>query len=220
LTYPGDAFSLSRVVMEANQARSDSAACELLKQGSGVSQVDLTNVLLAGNRLTQPYANAGVLSAMADYSHMELHAAHVTIANNLAPAAVRVETHWQDTWVTATLTNTLIVSATAAFAGQEMAGEVLIRHTNTLAWNVTTQHVVDSGSPTFAATHPLSGNPVLNAEYRLQTGSAAIDAGVDAGVSTDIDGDPRPMGAGYDVGADEYGFPIYLPIVVKAWTRP
>jgi hypothetical protein len=34
-------------------------------------------------------------------------------------------------------------------------------------------------------------------------GSAAIDQGVDAGVATDIDGDARPCGQGYDLGADE-----------------
>jgi hypothetical protein len=219
LVYPGKALSLSRVVMEANQARSQAAACELLKQGSGVSQVDLTNVLLAGNRLSLPFANAGVLSAIAEYSRLELHAAHVTIAKNEAPGAVWVETTAPGRWVTATLTNTLIVSATAAFVGQQTGDGVLIHHTNTLAWNVTTQHVIGTGSPTFEAIHPVAGDPLLDADYHLQSGSAAIDTGVNAGVRVDIDGDPRPIGAGYDVGADEYGFPVYLPIVVKAWVQ-
>lgn len=53
-------------------------------------------------------------------------------------------------------------------------------------------------------------------DYHLTAGSAAIDAGVDAGVTTDIDGDPRPIGAGVDIGADEYRrYTIYLPIVMK-----
>jgi uncharacterized repeat protein (TIGR01451 family) len=42
-------------------------------------------------------------------------------------------------------------------------------------------------------------------DYHLGAGSAAIDAGVDAGVSEDMDGEPRPMGPGYDIGADEAG---------------
>ncbi len=41
-------------------------------------------------------------------------------------------------------------------------------------------------------------------DYHLGPGSAAIDAGVNAGVTTDIDGNPRPHGGGFDLGADEY----------------
>jgi hypothetical protein len=40
--------------------------------------------------------------------------------------------------------------------------------------------------------------------YHLQFGSAAIDAGIEAGVSTDIDGQVRPQRFAYDIGADEY----------------
>jgi uncharacterized repeat protein (TIGR01451 family) len=42
-------------------------------------------------------------------------------------------------------------------------------------------------------------------DYHIGFGSAAIDAGVDARVYHDIDSDPRPLGGGYDLGADEVG---------------
>ena len=69
-------------------------------------------------------------------------------------------------------------------------------------------------------THNYWGDSHFDADgYHLLSGSPAIDRGIDAGVTTDIDGDPRPQDAGYDVGADEairgevrY---IYLPIVLK-----
>jgi len=41
-------------------------------------------------------------------------------------------------------------------------------------------------------------------DYHLTSGSPCIDTGTDAGVYTDIDGDARPMGAGFDMGSDEY----------------
>jgi thermitase len=40
-------------------------------------------------------------------------------------------------------------------------------------------------------------------DYHIGPGSAARDAGVNAGVTTDIDGALRPVGPGYDIGADE-----------------
>ena len=44
--------------------------------------------------------------------------------------------------------------------------------------------------------------------------SATIDRGVEVDVPFDIDGDGRPAGAGYDLGADELWYRIYLPLVM------
>jgi hypothetical protein len=56
-------------------------------------------------------------------------------------------------------------------------------------------------------------------DYHIGPGSAALDAGMDAGVRTDVDGEPRPYLAP-DLGADEYWPPgtiqrIYLPLVLR-----
>lgn len=40
--------------------------------------------------------------------------------------------------------------------------------------------------------------------YHLSALSPCIDAGTNAGVYTDMDGEKRPMGRGFDIGADEY----------------
>jgi parallel beta-helix repeat protein len=48
-------------------------------------------------------------------------------------------------------------------------------------------------------------------DYHLTAGSPCIDVGTDAGVYTDIDGDPRPLGAGFDMGSDEYAAPPSCP---------
>ena len=48
-------------------------------------------------------------------------------------------------------------------------------------------------------------------DYHLTGWSPCIDAGMDAGVYDDIDGDVRPIGAGFDMGSDEA--PEFQPII-------
>ncbi len=51
---------------------------------------------------------------------------------------------------------------------------------------------------------PLFLDPA-NGDYHLRAGSPCIDTATAAGApDTDFEGDPRPWGAGYDIGADEY----------------
>ncbi len=55
-------------------------------------------------------------------------------------------------------------------------------------------------------THGLSLDPLFAGAGagHLSAASPCIDAGTDAGVDIDMDGDARPLLAGYDMGADEY----------------
>jgi uncharacterized repeat protein (TIGR01451 family) len=65
------------------------------------------------------------------------------------------------------------------------------------------------GPGTFHVSRSHEGDPAFvdpgGGDYHIGLASAAIDQGVDAGVDDDIDGQPRPQGSGYDVGADETG---------------
>ncbi len=56
-----------------------------------------------------------------------------------------------------------------------------------------------------------------NGDFHLQSDSPAVDAGsATAAPVVDLDGDPRPNGAGYDIGADEWRMArVYLPLVGK-----
>jgi len=204
LCLEGEALRMDRVRMQGNQAGSQGAAIFLRKVGSDLTSARLTNLLLAGNSTVSAGATDSVVGV--DEGHdMALTLAHVTAADNLAPTFLRAAGPYPGRALTVTLANTLIVSATNAFVGYQWAGDVSIHHTNTLMHNVATLHYTEGGTPTFQAINPLTGDPKLDITYHLQAGSAAIDAGVDAGVTLDIDGQVRPWGAGYDIGADEYG---------------
>ncbi len=51
----------------------------------------------------------------------------------------------------------------------------------------------------------LVADPLLDDDYHLPPDSPAIDAGMDRPqITEDFEGDPRPLGEGYDIGADEF----------------
>ena len=52
----------------------------------------------------------------------------------------------------------------------------------------------------------IEANPLLAGgdDFHLTAGSPCIDAGTDAGIVDDIDGDSRPTWAGFDIGSDEF----------------
>jgi hypothetical protein len=66
--------------------------------------------------------------------------------------------------------------------------------------------------------HSFNANPVFASaahdDYHLWTGSPAIDAGVDERVAVDVDGDPRPLDGGFDIGFDQFNLRLlYLALV-------
>lgn len=52
-------------------------------------------------------------------------------------------------------------------------------------------------------------------DFHLAWNSPAINAGVNLGVTEDLDGWRRPIGGGYDIGAYECSPYIVLPLVLK-----
>ena len=80
------------------------------------------------------------------------------------------------------------------------------------------------------AADPLAGTNVLAQDprfvdpaahdYHLRVDSPAIDAGVDAGVTVDWEGDARPQGAAPDIGADEVRkVRVYLPLILREFSN-
>jgi len=211
-----DALRLDRVTMQGNEALQTGAAAALVKHGGAAVRVEMANVLLTGNRLNFPVPYGGTFSTRGAHSAgLDLHLAHFTVADNFTPSAFHFSNGLEGT-ITATLTNTLIVSASMGYVGSEPGtGQVIIRHTKTMRQYVPAVHAIEAGSPTFEQIDAVTGNPRLDAAYRLMKGSDAINAGVDAGVTRDIDYNRRPIGSAPDIGADEYGLFRYFPVVMS-----
>jgi hypothetical protein len=108
---------------------------------------------------------------------------------------------------TVIMKNTIIANHAVGIALQDPPGVVTPDHT--LFWN--------NGIDGIRGTDPVDGDPAFkdpdNGNYHIGPASAAINAGADAGATTDIDGqarDPFP-----DIGADEY---VSLPDLIGEWT--
>ncbi len=116
---------------------------------------------------------------------------------------------------TLTLTNNIIVSQTTGIGANPA-------HTNTVVAEYTLFYgnTRDTEGSVITNTHAITGRDPLfldpaGGNYHLRAGSPAVDAGIAVcGLTWDIDGDPRPIGAGYDIGADEARF-VYLPLVLR-----
>lgn len=127
---------------------------------------------------------------------------HLTVANNTGGDGAMIYQMMGNAY----FTNTILYSGTI--------GIKMYRP------NVTLDHVLryDVLTPTATASSwgltdlsPITATPAFAADgYHLTAASAAVDAGVGAGVTLDIDGQPRPMGTAPDLGADESPYSLSL----------
>ncbi len=192
----------SKMTLDANTILSNSGA--ISTTGSGVGQgggvmlfvrdgVSCTNNIIAHNQAAGmgPAQGGGVWLRGSTIGNLATASLlHNTIADNDGAGV------WVGMHATATLTNNIIVSNTVAITNAAPTS-AFIGAAHTLFWG--------NGSVPISGSNPIVGDPdfVGGGDYHLTLGSAAIDAGIEAGVARDVDGDMRPSGAGPDVGADE-----------------
>lgn len=165
---------------------------------TGTGATTLVNNIIANN---QGASGAGIY-AYSDWHNSAITLTHNTLANNGDGLKIGQN-------MTATLVNNIVASHTVGLSVVEPSGNLFADHT--LFWGNSDDGLrgtlpVDS-DPAFV-------NPAMN-NYHLSAGSGAIDMGIDAGVLSDIDGESRPVGAGYDIGADEFWYAVSLPLIMR-----
>ena len=185
--------------------------------GGGVgfqwSQATLVNNLIAGNVLEDNEHGHG--AAIANFGG-SLKLIHNTIARNTGGDGSGIE-NWSGLDVapftaTINLTNTIIVSQAIGIIVDDVSTVMI----DSILWHNVPITVSQSPTAVVSVKNEYSGDPLFAADgYHITAGSAAIDMGIDAGVTVDIDGEPRPSAAGYDLGADELWIVVYLPMVTN-----
>jgi parallel beta-helix repeat protein len=114
--------------------------------------------------------------------------------------------HSGSNYSTVVLVNTILVSHTVGIT--VAAGDSAILTATLWHGNTTADWGGDGGILTGTLAHNHWDDPAFvdpaNGDYHITADSAARDTGVDADVDNDMDGEPRPQGPGYDIGADEH----------------
>ncbi len=147
--------------------------------GNGV-YIGASTVYLRHNTLTRNYGGNG----------SGVYAATITMDPVSVPSYV-------------TMTNTILTSHTIGV--NVLSGSAITL--NGVLWSGNGSNTQAYGLISIA--NSISGDPAFASDgYHITPASAAVDAGVEAGLATDIDGDLRISGDGPDLGADD--FPFYL----------
>jgi hypothetical protein len=184
----GGAFSsqLSRVQIERSHFIGNSSpgkgGAMLLAQ---YSTVQLTNTVLARNTGASDIVLTG---------DSNLYAQHNTFSGPGAGAAVSATV---GSFGAAVLTNSIISTYSIGVNGPVSLNGVL--------WNSVSTQSQGAGA---SVSNGVSGapafvNPAAD-NYHIGKLSAARDAGVTSNITTDMDGEARPINSGFDLGADEY----------------
>ncbi len=168
-----------------NQAGLDGGGVYHTGNGNG----RIVNVLLARNQAGQGSSEVALNSSG------QIDLLHVTMADN----ALNSGSAMVVTTGTVNILDTIIASHTFGISG-----------TNSTIYedhNLFFGNPISQTGPINHGGHSFSGDPAFvhpaQDDYHITRWSAALNAGAPVGVFRDFDGQPRPVGSGFDIGADE-----------------
>ena len=208
-------LSHSTFTMNGNRINRNTAFGKDFGRGGGIRMVlcpafTMTNNIIAQNKSNELGSGLGINQSTGTLIHN-------TIVDNTNGDGSGV---CLDGFSNITLYNNIIVSHTI---GISVSANCTATLQATLwgsgAWANGTDW--DGEGTIITGTINIWGDPAFadpaNGDYHIGNDSPAIDAGIDAGVNTDFDGDPRPLDNGFDIGADEHErmYTIYLPLTLK-----
>jgi hypothetical protein len=201
----GGTSGFDRNLVRDNTALISQQSALLFVSGNGgglfldTDYIKLTNNIIVDNQAE--IDGSGIYSFRGSTSLL-----HNTIARNFGGNGNGIYVYWGHI----ALTNTMLVSHTVGIT-MTNPGAVMV---DGILWHRTPITISAGGTAIISVTNQFTGDPAFAADgYHLTSVSAAIDRGVNTGVSTDIDGELRDLLP--DLGADEFWHTrLYLPIIL------
>jgi hypothetical protein len=188
----------------------DSATSGGAVYAANLASVEMTNTVFIDNDASNV---GGAMVAAAAY----VEGRHTTVSNNSSGdgSAIYLTSGSLPGYGPSTvlMVNTILVGH--AIGVNVMPGPAWYTHTAKLGYTLWDGiGLLSSGAGNFTEAFTVIGDPGFCSDgYHICPASDAIDQGLAAGVAFDIDRQPRPARAGYDLGADEMYLSLYLPLV-------
>ncbi|MCB0033764.1 MAG: right-handed parallel beta-helix repeat-containing protein, partial [Anaerolineales bacterium] len=194
----------SNVQVYANVVRGNTAAYGGGLALQGASEADLQNNAIIDNTAAEQGAGIYVQESTGIF-------AYTTLARN-GGSGEAVVVAGSDSVVT--MQNSIFADHLVGVNKLNNNSDVLIEST---LWDNNDTETIG----TVANIVTIAGNAAFAADgYHLLAGSAAIDAAIDIGITSDIDGYVRPYYNGFDLGADEWSSLIALKTVNQPLVQP
>jgi len=200
----GGSLTLARAYALGNEARDGDGGALWL---GGSSNIRVENSVIAENVIRSQGAGAGIV-----VSGGSARLFHTTLARNGGgDGSGLVATGGASVWLTNTIAVSHTVAITAASGSSAVAAATL--------WGAGDwANLADVGGAATSSGPDVMGAPdfvtIGGKPYHLGRQSAALDAGIDAGIVDDIDDHGRPLGHGADLGADE-AVVLWLPVILR-----
>ena len=186
--------------------------------GGGLSIRNGASFTMTNNIVADNHANTGG-SGLWIYGSSSLPTSGQLLHNTIADNHSSGEGISVGEYTTLAFTNTIIAGHSSTGITVTAGSKAMLE--STLWYNSGSD--TGGGGTIEIGTNNIYGDPAFANpsawDYHLTFGSPAIDVGINAGVTTDIDGDPRPWPAdgAYDIGADEVWWRyVYLPLVLQS----